>query len=358
MTVTVLIYRNCKSLAALMEAISIVNQTQPYFRLHLSRVNWLPNDTKRRVSGGTTKKLIRKKYAKRPVLAVIQNPMRGGWFEFPSKDVWIVSTAQWNEHFAPPPLKVYLIYEFACALAAFVGDLSDEQIGAMWHKQLRGCVFDQSSGRKQLRLDLVAAHLCAECEARLSEMGVADQPIEAIFDMLAFVRQFAIRRPRSTPSHVFVGHGRSDDWRKLEAFLTGQFGLKIEEFNRDPAAGVPTTERLSEMLNKTCFALLVMTAEDVHYDGKIHARENVVHEIGLFQGRLGFRKSIIVKQNGTTEFSNIAGLTYIPYPKGRIEEAFPGIMKTLIREGVLDSRIEKRLPEDRRAQLAAPGHLR
>ena len=79
------------------------------------------------------------------------------------------------------------------------------------------------------------------------------------------------------------------------------------------------------MLNKTCFALLVMTAEDAHDDGKTHARENVVHEIGLVQGRLGFRKSIIVKQNGTAEFLNIAGLTYIPYPKGKIEEAFPEI---------------------------------
>jgi predicted nucleotide-binding protein len=59
------------------------------------------------------------------------------------------------------------------------------------------------------------------------------------------------------------------------------------------------------MLNKTCFALLVMTAEDAHDDGKTHARENVVHEIGLVQGRLGFRKSIIVRQNGTAEFSNI-----------------------------------------------------
>jgi hypothetical protein len=53
MNATVLIHRNCKTLAAVMEAINIVNQTQPYFRLHLSRVNWLPNDTKRRVSGGS-----------------------------------------------------------------------------------------------------------------------------------------------------------------------------------------------------------------------------------------------------------------------------------------------------------------
>jgi len=89
----------------------------------------------------------------------------------------------------------------------------------------------------------------------------------------------------------------------------------------------------------------------VHDDGKTHARENVVHEIGLFQGRLGFRKSIIVKQNGTAEFSNIAGLTYIPYPKGKIEEAFPEIVRTLIREGVLDSRVGDRFLKERKMAL-------
>ena len=221
MTISVLVHPKCKSLASIGEAINTVNQLQPYFRLQVSRAKWLPNYTKEEVARGATKKLIRKRYARRPVLTVIQNPIRGGWFDYQSRDVWIVSTAHWEEHFAPPPLKVYLIYEFACALAAFVADLHNEQIDAMSHnKKLRGCVFDQTSGRRELLLGLVAAHLCARCEGRLSEMGVSDKAIEAIFSILAFVRDFAIRRPRSTRSLVFVGHGRSDDWKSLDPFLT------------------------------------------------------------------------------------------------------------------------------------------
>jgi hypothetical protein len=356
MIVPVLVHPKCKGFAAIEEAIDVVNRLQPYFRLQMSRTKWLPNDKKRKVARGATKKLVRKRYARQPVLTVIQNPIRGGWFDYQSRDVWIVSTAQWDEHFAPPPLKVYLIYEFACALAAFGANLPNEQIDAMSHnKKLRGCVFDQTSGRRELLLGLVAAHLCARCEGRLSEMGVSDKAIEAVFNILAFVRDFAIRRPRSTPSLIFVGHGRSDDWKSLDPFLTGQLGLNIEEFNRDPTAGVHTTERLSDMLNKACFALLVMTPEDVHDDGKTHARENVVHEIGLFQGRLGFKKSIIVKQNGTAQFSNIAGLTYISYPKGGIEEAFPEIVRTLIREGVLDPRVGDRFLKNERSRLRKRG---
>jgi hypothetical protein len=348
MTVRVLVHSNCESFRPVEEAISIVNQLQPFFRLEARPTKWLPNDCKKKVGGRATERLVRKRYSVRPVIAVIQTPMRGGWFDNQSRDVWIVSTARWDERFAPPPLVVFLIYEFACALAVFVSDLHNEQIDAMRHKKLRGCVFDETSGKRELLLGLVAAHLCARCEGRLSEMGVSDRAIEAIFSILAFVRAFVIRRPRSTPALVFVGHGRSDDWKPLDSFLTG-LGLSTEEFNSDPTAGVHTTERLSDMLNDACFALLVMTAEDVHDDGHTHARENVVHEIGLFQGKIGFRKAIIIKEKGTAEFSNIAGLTHIPYPKGRIQKAFLDIAKTLVREGVLDPGVGGRFVKGRKS---------
>ena len=40
------------------------------------------------------------------------------------------------------------------------------------------------------------------------------------------------------------------------------------------------------MLDDAAFAFLILTAEDEKADGKMHARMNVVHEAGLFQGRL------------------------------------------------------------------------
>ena len=63
--------------------------------------------------------------------------------------------------------------------------------------------------------------------------------------------------------------------------------------------------------------------------------KNVVHEIGLFQGRLGFQKAIIVKEKRAGRFSNIDGLTYIPYSKGKIADAFAGIERALVRERVI-----------------------
>jgi len=89
------------------------------------------------------------------------------------------------------------------------------------------------------------------------------------------------------------------------------------------------------MLNETRFTFLVMTAEDEHEDKKLHARENVVHEIGLFQGRLGFEKAIILFEHGCEEFSNITGVTQIRFPKGNIRAISEDIREVLEREGLI-----------------------
>jgi len=54
-----------------------------------------------------------------------------------------------------------------------------------------------------------------------------------------------------------------------------------------------------------------MTTEDVTSDGRFNARLNVIHEAGLFQGRIGFDKAIILLENGCDEFSNLQGLGQI-----------------------------------------------
>jgi len=89
------------------------------------------------------------------------------------------------------------------------------------------------------------------------------------------------------------------------------------------------------MLSKACLAFLIMTAEDEHADKTQHARENVIHEIGLFQGRLGFNKAIVLLEDGCSEFSNIHGLNQIRFNKGNLEEKFEEIRMVLERENIL-----------------------
>jgi len=135
-------------------------------------------------------------------------------------------------------------------------------------------------------------------------------------------------------SRVFIGHGRAHVWKDLRQFVTDRLHLECDEFNREPAAGRSTKERLQEMLDGAVFAFLVMTGED-DFDGTVRARENVVHEVGLFQGRLGFEKAIILLEEGCSKFSNIEGLTYIPFQNGDILSCSEEIRRVLEREGIL-----------------------
>jgi hypothetical protein len=134
---------------------------------------------------------------------------------------------------------------------------------------------------------------------------------------------------------VFIGHGRSPAWRELKDFIQGRLHLEPDEFNRVPVAGVPTSTRLAEMLDDAGIAFLILTAEDERRDGAIVARQNVVHEAGLFQGRLGFSRAIVLLEEGCEEFSNIAGLGQIRFPTGLISAVFEEVRRVLERERFL-----------------------
>jgi predicted nucleotide-binding protein len=150
--------------------------------------------------------------------------------------------------------------------------------------------------------------------------------------------ELAEQRQHKMPANggtVFIGHGRALVWLQLKDFLKDTLHLDVDEFNSVSTAGIPTVTRLQEMLEAAKFAFLLMTAEDEQPDGSLNARQNVVHEAGLFQGRLGFNKAIVLIEEHCQDFSNIRGLTYISFPKGNVKAAFEDVRRVLAREGVI-----------------------
>jgi len=67
-------------------------------------------------------------------------------------------------------------------------------------------------------------------------------------------------------------------------------------YESDERAGLSVVSVLGDMLDQVTFAILVLSGEDETADGKKRARQNVVHEAGLFQGRLGFERAIMLVQ--------------------------------------------------------------
>lgn len=82
---------------------------------------------------------------------------------------------------------------------------------------------------------------------------------------------------------VFIGHGRSSQWRDLKDHLQDKHKYIIEAYEVGARAGHTIRDILDEMMTKSSFALLVLTAEDRDENGAFHARENVIH--GKNQGK-------------------------------------------------------------------------
>ncbi|GAD60498.1 hypothetical protein MBEBAB_2748 [Brevundimonas abyssalis TAR-001] len=129
--------------------------------------------------------------------------------------------------------------------------------------------------------------------------------------------------------HIVIGHGRSPLWKDLKEWLQDGYDCTVHEFNSQSIAGVSTKERLEALLDLADVAFLVMTAEDEQADGTVRARMNVVHEAGLFQGRLGFKNAPILLEDGCEEFSNIAGIGQIRFPTNDLNPAFRELAKYL-----------------------------
>ena len=138
--------------------------------------------------------------------------------------------------------------------------------------------------------------------------------------------------PPAKPPTVFIGHGRSPLWRDLKDHLQDQHGYSVVAYETGARAGHAVRDILEQMLEGSSFAVLLMTGEDEQVDGSSRARQNVVHESGLFQGRLGFDRAIVAIEDGVEEFSNLQGVHQLRFSSGSVREIFGDVLATLRRE--------------------------
>jgi len=131
---------------------------------------------------------------------------------------------------------------------------------------------------------------------------------------------------------VFIGHGRSKVWEELKNHLQDKHGQSVVAFESGARAGHHIRDILDEMLTESSLAFLILTGEDETANQCLRARQNVIHETGLFQGKLGFSKAIVLLEEGVEEFSNLAGIQHISFPKGHISETFGEVLAVIKRE--------------------------
>ncbi|BDZ60591.1 hypothetical protein Lsed01_02282 [Demequina sediminis] len=157
--------------------------------------------------------------------------------------------------------------------------------------------------------------------------------VESVAQMIAQkLGEGVVEWAPEVPLRVFIGHGRSGAWNELKQHLIDIHHIEVEAYEVAARGGYTIREVLDSMLRSSTLAFLVMTAEDAQADDTMRARQNVVHEVGLFQGRLGFSRAVILKEAGVELFSNVDGVQYIEFSAGNIRECFGDVLGVINRE--------------------------
>jgi predicted nucleotide-binding protein len=134
------------------------------------------------------------------------------------------------------------------------------------------------------------------------------------------VTQPAVMQPEKDEPVIFLVHGHDHNTRdKVRAFLDRASAHQYEIVILDEQAskGDTVVEKLETHASASQYAVVLLTGDD---EGgpkgkpgqfRPRARQNVILELGWFQGRLGRKKVAVLRDDDVEQPSDIAGLVYI-----------------------------------------------
>ena len=150
--------------------------------------------------------------------------------------------------------------------------------------------------------------------------------IDQIFEIRANSELGAPKVERN--KRAFISHGSSKDWLQVQPFIEKDVGIATLELAQEPNMGRTIIEKLIDNAAKCDSAVIVMTGDDMASD-QARVRENVMHEIGYFQGAFGRSSVILLHEEGVNIPTNLSGVAYVPFPKGSIESSFHVLRREL-----------------------------
>ncbi|MFH1114207.1 MAG: hypothetical protein V1792_09825 [Pseudomonadota bacterium] len=195
----------CKHANRVRDAVNLINGCQSYFFLRFLDDQVRLQQTSGVITGDSVAQQIAQSFPDRQLVVVTDRPYDDDWFSHEHRHCAVITTADWEESYAPPSLRTYLMYQIAQAMIPLEGDLSEEMLLRLVHEPAVGCMNDMVDDKPDIKYGMVAGYLCFECEGTLRKFGVALSALDAIRQMLLLVRAEAIARPRIVdPLSAFV----------------------------------------------------------------------------------------------------------------------------------------------------------
>ncbi len=210
----------------------------------------------------------------------------------------------------------------------------DEEFFAEYRKEVGSASISFYPADASATMTVSFAGYMSSISVRLPEKHQVESVFEVFEDAVEVSKmpQPGNELPPPPKPRIFIGHGHSPLWRELADYIETLQAFDTAAYEVGPRAGLSVKEVLQRLLREASFAILVHTAEDEQGDGGFRARENVVHETGLFQGKLGFERVTVLREEGCESFSNQSGINEIRFSQGNIRETYGEVVSTLFRE--------------------------
>lgn len=321
MRISVKFWDSISSKNQITKAVSIINGLQNYFYLMIepidknvfddSCINW---------------RSFCKKYSAEKdeyVIFITEKPFDDNWFSHEECQFSIITTNDWENYFAPPSLKAYLIYQIAQAVISFEGDLSEKLEMRMVHNDAEGCMFDLCMDKKDIHLGMIAGNICPKCRANLVRYGITEKAIYSTERMLSYVRSEAIGKPMlfdENAAFVVMRFTKNDenDHAYLYGIKPALEKLKVKCIRADnQLSSGQLLDKIKKSIEKSRFTIVKTDSNNL----------NVYFELGL---AMGLHKDILLisEQNLVLHLpSDLRNWECLTYPEGNYDELKNRIIK-------------------------------
>lgn len=305
------------------EAVSLVNAAQNFFLLEVQDELVEAECLDGKVLAEKARERLVSKYPDGWLIYIVTPGFTDNWFSHPHRDCQIIAIADWEEVFAPPSLRAYLIYHFVEALLTFEADLSEEMHIGFAHEPPQGCFSDFCTVKPDVKLGMVAGNLCPVCEGILTRYGMSASALEALRRILDVVRGDSIGRPRILdPDTAFIVMRFSSNDENSNAYRYGvKHGLEdvgIQAVRADDV--VRSSQILEQVFRHIERARFIVAKVDVE-------NLNVYFELGV---ALGLNKDVLLISERSLIFnlpSDLRNWECLTYEKGNYEELREGVAR-------------------------------
>jgi hypothetical protein len=315
MDIKIFISNDNSHIKRIKSAIALINGCQKYFHLKcvfdnkLAKSNTKINAKNLCVQFETT-------YPKSYCILISEDLLNDNWFSHEYRSSSLITIGDWEIEFAPPSLKSYLMYQIALSLIHFSADLTEEMALNHVHEPPQGCLLDMCVNKLDIKLGMITGNLCQICEGKLRTLGINQQTIDGVINILELVRSEALGRPiELNPEQIFVvmrftnNNENDNSWK---------YGIKtgIEESGFTPIRAdtlVESQQIFDKIYNYIRKSRLIVAKVD-------EQNLNVYFELGLAMG-LGKDVLLISENSLVIQLpSDLKNWECLTYEKGNYEQ--------------------------------------